>query len=80
MYESGYYHYVSDTISIFSNPEDAPLNENQEKIWKRIEENKQLMHNCLYKILELIRRVYIEVDISSIQNNVYRHFIDMKKV
>ena len=80
LYESEYYHYVSDTISIFSNPGDAPLNENQEKIWKRIEENKQLMHNCLYKILELIRRVYIEVDISSIQNNVYRHFINMKKV
>ena len=80
LYESGYYHYVRDTITIFSNPDDAPLNLNQEQTWKRIEEKKQLMHNCLYKILELIRRVYIEVDISSIQNNVYRHFIDMKKV
>lgn len=78
-YETGYYHHVRDTISIFSNPDDAPLNLNQEQTWKRIEENKQLMHNCLYKILELIRNGYIEVDISSIQENVYQNFIKMGK-
>lgn len=78
-YEDSYYHHVIDTILVFSNPGDAPLNENQEETWKRIEENKRLMHNCLHKILTLIRAKYIEVDISSIQNNVYQDFIKMKK-
>ncbi|MCT7643871.1 nucleotide-binding protein [Aliarcobacter butzleri] len=74
--EYGYYNQHIDSYVIFSNPMDAPLNEEQDITWKRIRKNTFLMKKELNDILNYIHEKYIEVNIDSIQENLHQKWIE----
>ncbi len=56
------YHQNSAGHSIFSNPGDMPLSEEQQKDWDTITQARDDMLNHLNKLLEIIRADYVEID------------------
>lgn len=64
---------------IFSNPGDAPLDEGQEKDWKKIEHAALEMDQALKAILDRIRSAYLEVDIMQTNAKAWKEYCDYQK-
>ncbi|MDQ5938282.1 MAG: hypothetical protein QG574_5645 [Cyanobacteriota bacterium erpe_2018_sw_21hr_WHONDRS-SW48-000092_B_bin.40] len=76
----GRYHSApGGSVHIFANPGDAPLDKGQELDWNEINKARSLMAAKFYKLLEVIRNEYIEIDIDLLSKNAWKEYIEFQK-
>lgn len=61
---------------VFANPGDAPLDEDQEKVWNVILEARAQMEVDLQALLSRVREAYLEVDINQTNKKAWSDFVE----
>jgi hypothetical protein len=64
---------------LFSNPGDAPLDSGQQADWDEIEEAASNMNEALQRILDRVRRCYLEIDLDKTDDKAWRGYVAMQK-
>lgn len=66
-------------IYVFSNPGDAPLDEDRERDWNRIEQGAAEIAVALPDLLARVRSLYVEVDIKQTNKKAWADYVDFHK-
>lgn len=66
-------------MHVFSNPGDAPLNEEQEADWVEIERAASEMNQALQELLDRVRSAYLDVNISQTNASAWNEYRDFQK-
>jgi hypothetical protein len=64
---------------VFSNPGDAPLDEEQEKDWQQIEAAVSEMHGALQTLLARVRSAYVEINIKQTNAKAWKDYCDYQR-
>lgn len=70
----GRYHDAGED-HVFTNPDDAPLDPDQQKDWDQIEEARIGMATALRNLLDRVREAYVEVDLTKASNEAWREYV-----
>lgn len=74
------YHQASHpSVHIFSNPMDAPLSAEQEEHWEKIEKGGRSMAAAKKKILKIIEKRYIEIDLQETNKTAWEAYVKYVK-
>ena len=55
------------------------LDRTQQKAWNYINESRELLRSSLEKLLDYIRKEYIEIDIDELSSNALREYVDFRR-
>jgi hypothetical protein len=78
-YGKHYHSAAGGDVTVFSNPGDRPLDEEQEKAWHAISEAARKMERALAKVTKIVREEYLEIDLTETNKTAWREYVENGK-